>query len=144
MAIQSLIQLKSIKTLSLVMDKPFHQEDLILLASELTQLTRFSIAEFSEGGDRTKITVNGLTKILQVGQKLKIIYLNHIDDLHFSQSAITSLLNAIKSGEPNRDVAICITNSNISFDDGANQSIQKQLKIVTYNFERKGLRHIEK
>lgn len=112
MAIQSLIKLKTIKVLSLEMSEPFFQENLILLAKKLIELTDIRIST-NVLNETTKITMDGLIQLIQTGKKLKTIYLDRTGDLHLNENTMRSLQNAVISGEQNRDVTIIMEHSNM-------------------------------
>lgn len=117
LAIQSLTKFKSLNELVLIDNGSFLEEDLILLARELPLL---SVA----------ITLDGLIKLAQTGKQLKDIILYKVTNFRINQNGFDSLLNAVKSCQPNRKLWIHISGS--GFDGDVKRSMQKQLKFVIF------------
>lgn len=125
MAIQSLIKLKSIKQCVINNSNQFSEADLNLLASELPLLTYLEIYNLKMTSMPMTLTARGLINIVKNGKRLEHFRLGKVPNFQINQSEFDALLNAVKSGEPNRKVEL-----NIFGSQSSGNFIQKQLKLI--------------
>lgn len=110
-SMKSLIKLKSIKKLKLNDMNRFVETDLILLVKELPLLQDISIQTSCSESITMAVTMDGLIEMVQSGKRLRSIDLGCTENLNIDRNDFDTLLNAVKSDDPNRKLSMSIKSS---------------------------------
>lgn len=108
--IQSILKLKAMQILSLDTVKDVSDTDLIALTTQLKELTNLHL--YLDTAAKTKITINGLTKMIKNGKKLDYFALVSVKNLKIGKKAFESLLKAAQSRGHGEKLTIDIVGHN--------------------------------